>query len=159
RQSAPRRPRGPPRRPSALAEAPPEQVHLQAPGSRAADMAVGAVGATGAIAPFPDDVGVSIVCHNNLDKLRLTLPSLDAAGCPHSAVLLVDVASTDGTIEWLRREYPAVRTRTLPRNDGPSPGRNVGIRECRFPYVFLMDADVQVQPETIQRLRRAMATD
>jgi len=113
----------------------------------------------GAIAPFPDDVGVSIVCHNNLDKMRLTLPSLDAAGCPHSAILVVDVASTDGTLDWLRREYPAIRTRTLERNDGPSPGRNVGIRECRFPYVFLMDADVQVLPETIQRLRRAMAAD
>jgi GT2 family glycosyltransferase len=28
-----------------------------------------------------------------------------------------------------------------------------------LPYVFLMDADVQVQPETIQRLRAAMASD
>jgi GT2 family glycosyltransferase len=109
--------------------------------------------------PFPADVGVSIVCHNNRDKMTATLASIEAAGCPRRAILVVDVASTDGTVEWLRRDYPEVAIRTLDRNDGPSPGRNVGIRECRFPFVFLMDADVQVRPDTIQRLREAMATD
>jgi GT2 family glycosyltransferase len=47
----------------------------------------------------------------------------------------------------------------LDRNDGPGPGRNVGIRLCQRPYVFLMDADVQVQSATIQRLRAAMGID
>lgn len=109
--------------------------------------------------PFPDDVGVSIVCHNNRDKLAATLASIEASGCPRPAILVVDVASTDGTVAWLGREYPGITIRAMDRNDGPGPGRNVGIRECRFPFVFLMDADVQIQPETIQTLRRAMAAD
>jgi hypothetical protein len=112
-----------------------------------------------ALAAFPADVGVAIVCHNNRDKLASTIASLDAAGCPRGVVHVVDVLSTDGTVEWLRREYPDLRVETLDRNDGPSPGRNVGIRGCALPYVFLMDADVQVQPETIQRLRAAMTAD
>lgn len=112
-----------------------------------------------AVAPFPADVGVSIVCHNNLEKMKGTLASLDAAGCPHAVILVVDVLSTDGTTEWLQRCYPRVRVERLPRNDGPSPGRNVGIRECRFPFVFLMDGDVMVEAETIQRLRAAMDGD
>jgi GT2 family glycosyltransferase len=111
------------------------------------------------LAPFPTDVGVAIVCHNNRDKLPLTLASLDGAGCPRRVIQIVDVLSTDGTVEWLRRDYPDIRVETLDRNDGPSPGRNVGIRLCPFTFVFLMDADVQVQPETIQRLRAAMAVD
>ncbi len=110
-------------------------------------------------ATFPDDVGVAIVCHNNLATLPATLGSLDAAGCPHDRILIVDVLSTDETLNWLRAMYPAVRVRTLDRNDGPSPGRNVGIRETPQSYVFLLDADVQVCPETIQRLRAAMAED
>ncbi|HMB81474.1 MAG TPA: glycosyltransferase [Vicinamibacterales bacterium] len=109
--------------------------------------------------PFPQDVGVAVVCHDNLDKLPATLASIDATGCPHDRLLVVDVLSTDGTVEWLRKTYPAVRVLTLDRNDGPSPGRNVAIRETAQPYVFLMDADVQVGPETIQRLRAAMADD
>ena len=110
-------------------------------------------------APFPDDVGVAIVCHNNLDQLAATLASVDAAGCPHHRLLVVDVLSTDGTVAWLRQTYPAVRVLTLDRNDGPSPGRNVAIRETPQPFVFLMDADVQVRPDAIQRLRVAMAAD
>ena len=109
--------------------------------------------------PFPHDVGVAVVCHNNLDKLPATLASITATGCPDDRLLIVNVLSTDGTLEWLREVYPAVRVRTLDRNDGPSPGRNVAIRETPQPYVFLMDADVQVCPETIQRLRAAMAED
>jgi len=108
---------------------------------------------------FPADVGVAIVCHNNRDQLGFTLASLDAAGCPRGAIRVINVASTDGTVEWLGHDYPDVRVETLDRNDGPSPGRNVGIRGCEHPYVFLMDADVQVQPDTIQRLRAAMRTD
>jgi GT2 family glycosyltransferase len=108
---------------------------------------------------FPADVGVAIVSHNSRDAIGVALASLAAAGCPCTAIRIVDVASTDGTGEWLRREYPEARVDTLDRNDGPSPGRNVGIRSCEYPYVFLMDADVQVKPDTIQRLRAAMATD
>jgi len=99
------------------------------------------------------------VCHNNLDTLKSALSSLDAACCPHSAILVVNVASTDETVAWLREQYPGVRIETLARNDGPSPGRNVGIRQTRQPFVFLMDGDVQVRPDTIQRLRAAMADD
>jgi GT2 family glycosyltransferase len=108
---------------------------------------------------FPEDVGLAVVCHNNREKLVATLGSLDAAGCDHAKLLVVDVLSTDGTVEWLREAYPGVRVRTLDRNDGPNPGRNLGIRETPQPYVFLMDADVQVLPETIPRLRAAMAED
>ena len=110
-------------------------------------------------APFPDDVGVAVVCHNNRDKLAATLGSVEATGCPRDRLLVVDVLSTDGTVEWLREAYPGLRVITLDRNDGPSPGRNVAIRETPQPYVFLMDADVQVGAEAIQRLRAGMAAD
>ena len=108
---------------------------------------------------FPEDVGIAIVSHDNRDKLIATLASLEAAGCPQSRIVVVDVASTDGTSEWLTRDWPEVVVRRLDRNDGPNPGRNLGIRDTPHPYVFLMDSDVQVRPDTIQRLRAAMAED
>ncbi len=109
--------------------------------------------------PFPDDVAVAIVAHNSIERLVTALDSLKAAGCPASRIVVVDVASTDGTADWLTREWPEVRQHRLNRNDGPSPGRNVGIREAPLPYVFLMDADVVLRPDTVQRLRTAMAAD
>ncbi len=108
---------------------------------------------------FPPGIDVAIVAHNNLTALPATLASLEEAGCPRDRITVVDVASTDGTGEWLAREWPRVRHRRLEKNDGPSPGRNVGITEARRPFVFLMDADVRVQPQTIHLLHAAMTAD
>jgi GT2 family glycosyltransferase len=110
-------------------------------------------------APFPADVDVAIVAHNNLPVLPATLRSLAEAGCPPARITVVDVASTDGTGTWLAADWPAVRVRRLSKNDGPSPGRNVGILEATAPYVLLMDADVVVRPDAVQRLRAGMAAD
>jgi GT2 family glycosyltransferase len=108
---------------------------------------------------LPDDVDVVIVAHNNLSALPATLASLSAAGCPADRITVVDVASTDGTGAWLVGEWPGVRVRRLDRNDGPSPGRNVGITESTRRFVFLMDADVRVNPDTIALLHAAMVAD
>ncbi len=111
------------------------------------------------MADFPADVEVAIVAHDNLVPLPATLASLADAGCPPDRITVVDVASADGTGEWLAREWPRVRVRRLDRNDGPSPGRNVGIMEASRRFVFLMDADVRIRPDTVQRLHAAMVSD
>jgi GT2 family glycosyltransferase len=110
-------------------------------------------------AAFPRDVEVVIVAHNNLASLPGAVESLLVAGCPAADITVVDVASTDGTPEWLAAHHPEVRHRRLPRNDGPGPGRNVGITEARRPFVLLMDADVIVEPDAVQRLHAAMLAD
>lgn len=104
---------------------------------------------------FPVDVSVAIVAHNAAATLPDTLASLRDAGCPQARITTVDVASTDGTAAFLAREAPGVRHRRLADNRGPSPGRNAGIRECPTPWLLLMDADVQVEPDTIRLLREA----
>jgi GT2 family glycosyltransferase len=108
---------------------------------------------------FPSDIDVAIVAHNNLSALPATLESLAAAGCPADRITVVDVLSTDGTVDWLAREWPGVRVRRLDRNDGPSPGRNVGITEATRRFVLLMDADVRVAPDAIRLLHDAMTAD
>ncbi len=100
-----------------------------------------------------------MVSHDNLAVLPATLDSLASAGCPGERITVVDVKSGDGTGEWLARERPGVRVRRLDRNDGPSPGRNVGITESRARFVLLMDADVQVRPDTVRLLYDAMRAD
>jgi GT2 family glycosyltransferase len=108
---------------------------------------------------FPADVAVAIVSHNNLGPLPKTLDSLAAAGCPPSQIAVVDVASTDGTGDWLRTNWPAIVQHRLEKNDGPSPGRNVGILKAEKPLVFLMDADVFIRPDTVQLLKAEMDRD
>ena len=109
--------------------------------------------------PFPTDVDVAIVSHNNMAALPGVVASLLAAGCPEPVITVVDVASTDGTGEWLAANHPSIRHRRLDTNDGPGPGRNVGITEATRPFVLLMDADVLLEPNTVQLLHAAMVAD
>lgn len=108
------------------------------------------------MAGFPDDVSVAIVAHNARTSLPETIESLKRAGCPLDRITVVDVASTDETATYLARQYPEVRVRRLAVNRGPSPGRNIGLREASTPYVLLMDADVTVEETTVTELRSAM---
>jgi GT2 family glycosyltransferase len=112
-----------------------------------------------ALRPFPDDVGVAVISHDNGPKLLDTIRSLVAAGCPQTAITVFDVASADGSGMAVREPFPAVGIRRLDRNDGPNPARNLGIRDCPQRFVFLMDGDVLVEPDTIRRLRAAMDSD
>jgi GT2 family glycosyltransferase len=108
---------------------------------------------------FPTDVDVVIVTHNNLTTLTRTLESLQAAGCPAPSITVVDIASTDGTSVALASQWPAIARIGFSRNDGPCPARNAGILAAARPYVLLMDADVLVAPDAVQRLRTAMRDD
>jgi GT2 family glycosyltransferase len=108
---------------------------------------------------FPADVDVVIVAHNNLEPLRATLESIAAAGCPAGQTILVDVASTDGTGTWAAQRWPGICVIRLDTNNGPDPGRNAGIRHATRRFVLLMDADVQIRPDTIPPLHAAMIAD
>jgi GT2 family glycosyltransferase len=108
---------------------------------------------------FPGDVEVVIVAHNNLATLKDTLQSVAASGCAVARIIVVDIASSDGTGDYLAARWPAARVIRLPRNDGPSPGRNAGIKAASSRFVLLMDADVRVAPDAVQQLHTAMCGD
>jgi GT2 family glycosyltransferase len=108
---------------------------------------------------FPADVDVAVVAHNSRETLGDTLTSLAGAGCPPTAITVFDVASTDGTAAWLASAHPDVRLERFERNDGPNPARNAAIRAQGGRYVFLMDADVTVRPDTVELLHAALDAD
>jgi GT2 family glycosyltransferase len=108
---------------------------------------------------FPEDVTVAIVSYNSGKRLAGVLVALVKAGCPLDRIMVIDNASTDGCEGWDAGEFPGIRLVYLPENRGPNPARNVGLVEARTPYVFLMDDDVHVEPDTIPLLRQMIAAD
>jgi len=67
--------------------------------------------------------------------------------------------SSDGTRDYLRAEWPDIVRHRLEYNDGPSPGRNIGITRATKPFVLLMDADVFIAPDMVQQMKAAMDRD
>ena len=69
-----------------------------------------------------------------------------------SEVVVVDNASTDDSVERIRRRAPRVRLVQMARNEGPCPARNRGLAEARTSWVLQLDSDVILPPDLLERL-------
>lgn len=98
-----------------------------------------------------------IVTYQTRDLLRNCLSSIygECQGKLSSwAVVVVDNASTDGTAEMVRAEFPEVELVVNPENLGPARAFNIGIARVigRMDFICVMNSDVQVLPGTVQKL-------
>ena len=69
--------------------------------------------------------------------------------------VVVDNGSTDGSVEYIRSEYPEVRVIALDYNKGFAGGVNEGIRNTDGELVFLLNNDTVLDPNCIEALYRA----
>ncbi|HEX6940637.1 MAG TPA: glycosyltransferase family 2 protein [Longimicrobiales bacterium] len=67
-------------------------------------------------------------------------------------IIVVDCASTDGSVEYLRSEHPTIEVVASPENVGYAGGANLGLRRGRAPYVLVMNPDVILAPDHLEIL-------
>jgi len=103
------------------------------------------------------DLSIVIVGYNSLPELGECLASVrDTGASVRLETVVVDNASTDGTVEFLRREHPDVRVVANGRNVGYSKAVNQGIAESRARYVLVLNPDIVVRPDALQKLITSM---
>jgi hypothetical protein len=106
---------------------------------------------------------VTIIPNWNLKvDLGECLDSLSHVTYPFHRVIVVDNASTDGSPELVRDQYPWVELITLPENIGYAGALNVGIAkalEWGAAYVLGLNNDTVMSPRTIQRMVEVMESD
>jgi GT2 family glycosyltransferase len=99
------------------------------------------------------DISVVIVGWNAKRYLDLCLESLAKAPPRRSMqVLVVDNASTDGSVEMVEARFPWVTLIKSSENLGFAKGNNVAIRQCQGRYVALVNPDVIVLPGCLDAL-------
>jgi hypothetical protein len=110
-------------------------------------------------------VHVLIINWNGVEHLEACFRSLIASPYPEARFVLVDNASTDGSVEFVRQHFghdPRVEFVLLDENLGWSGGNNAGIRralEAGADYVLLLNNDTRVAPEAIARMTELAASD
>lgn len=98
-------------------------------------------------------VSIVIVSFNARTHLENCLASLFAAPpvVPHD-IVVVDNASTDGSVEAVRARWPSIPVIARGTNGGFAAANNDGIRATRGAFVLLLNNDTTVPPGAIDAL-------
>ncbi|MGM9702574.1 MAG: glycosyltransferase family 2 protein [Prevotella sp.] len=100
-----------------------------------------------------DKIAVVILNWNGATMLRQYLGDVIRYSVDDDAVVYVaDNASTDDSIELLRREYPQCRVIQLDRNWGFAEGYNKALKQIEAEYYLLLNSDVRVTHHWLQPL-------
>lgn len=106
----------------------------------------------------PDSLAVNkttivIVSWNCRDYLHRCLESLETAGATEIAeIVVVDNASSDGSQEMVKSQFPFVSLQALDRNVGFAAANNMAMRCAKTPYILLLNPDTEVVGQAIQEL-------
>jgi N-acetylglucosaminyl-diphospho-decaprenol L-rhamnosyltransferase len=100
-------------------------------------------------------ISIIIVSWNVREPLRACLASLPAAA-PEVETIVVDSASTDGTAEMVRAEFPWANLVASTENLGYSRGNNLGLARARGQYALILNPDTELVGDALARLREQM---
>lgn len=107
-------------------------------------------------------VSVIIPTFNGMELLRANLPSVIEAveylsridSGVKAEIVVVDDGSTDGSIDFIRKNYIKVNVVPLDRQGGFSHACNMGARYSKGDVFIFLNNDVRVEPDFIDALLR-----
>lgn len=91
---------------------------------------------------------IIIVTWNSAQDIESCLTSLQQQGIDQQ-IIVVDNASTDGTAQLIKEQYPSIELIALSTNVGFAAGCNRGAAQARSPWLLLLNPDTIVPPNTL----------
>lgn len=100
-------------------------------------------------------LGIVVVSYNTRELLRRCLQSTTEVSLP-VGVVVVDNASTDGSLEMVRRDFPAVRLIANGENRGFAAATNQGLEAvcAEADFILLLNPDAWLYPGAAEELAR-----
>ena len=105
-------------------------------------------------------VAVVILNYNGRKFLEQFLPNVIANCDPTTTEIVVaDNASTDNSVEFMRKRYPEIRLIENGCNGGFTTGYNMALRQVEAQYYVLLNSDIEVAPYWIEPIITLMDND
>ncbi|MGQ9631096.1 MAG: glycosyltransferase family 2 protein [bacterium] len=104
------------------------------------------------------DISISIVTHNSISYLPGCLNSIFSSEIKDIVmeVFVADNKSDDGSVEFVRSEYPQVKLIVNKRRYGYSHNNNIALKEARGKYILVMNPDVKLEKFTLSKMLNFM---
>ncbi|RME13810.1 MAG: glycosyltransferase, partial [Bacteroidetes bacterium] len=87
-------------------------------------------------------VAIAILNYNGLSLLQKYLPLVAQHNSQYS-ICIIDNASTDNSIEWIKKHYPHIHIIQNSHNYGFAKGYNEGLKQIAADYYVLMNNDIR----------------
>jgi hypothetical protein len=108
----------------------------------------------------PPRVAVVVLTRNGLRWLPKCLSSVTRTDYENLDVFVVDNASTDGSVRYVRDHFPDVKIIVHSTNLGFAAGYNRALEEIKADYVVLLNNDTEVlSPDWVRSLVKVAASD
>lgn len=92
---------------------------------------------------------------NGRKFLRSCLSSLEEQTFKDFEVIVVDNGSTDGSVDFIKKNFPKVKILELNKNIGFSPAVNLGIQQAEGKYIILLNNDTKADQNCLRYLVQA----
>ncbi len=102
-------------------------------------------------------VSIITVNFNGMRFLRDFLESIKNLKYKNCDLIFVDNASTDGSVEHLRRYWPEIKVMDNKENLGFSVANNIAADEANGEYLFFLNNDTRIHPEAVSELINKMS--
>jgi len=97
-------------------------------------------------------ITVLVVNYNGKKYLEQCLNSLLTVEYPKLKVVVLDNASTDNSIEFVRKNYPNIETIQFDKNMGYAGAINLAMESVESEYVAFLNNDIIVEPNLLRHL-------
>ena len=95
-------------------------------------------------------ISIIIPIYNRAHCIGRALDSIRQQGLEHFEIILGDDASTDGTMDAVRRIFPDAKVAGLPVNSGAAAARNAAMRLATGEFLAFLDSDDEWLPQKIE---------
>jgi GT2 family glycosyltransferase len=101
-------------------------------------------------------ISVVVLNWNGIKVLNQCLSSLRTQTYTPLEIIVVDNASTDNSVDFIRERFRDVKLVVNEKNLGFGGGNNVGIRASEGRYIMMLNNDTRLDPHCIEELRRGI---
>ncbi len=97
-------------------------------------------------------VSIIIVNWNGLHYLKELMDTIEGQSFRDFETIIVDNGSTDGSVNWIRENYPGVKLLPQKKNLGFCAGNNIGALAASGDYFFLLNNDTALRPDALKEM-------
>jgi len=106
-------------------------------------------------------VSIIMLNYNGKAFLEACLSSIFKIRYPRSSyeIILVDNASSDGSVEYIRKNFPLIRLLALNKNYGFTEGNNKGAKLAQGDFIVFLNNDTIVDENWLNELAKVALSD